>query len=73
MGLPWKASVQPADASLPEPPLDGPLDQLVSDSYRFNPDWQKLEAGIRAADGALTTARSEYYPKFAITGNLHRF
>ncbi len=73
MGLPWNASVQPADAALPEPPLSGPLDQMVSDSYRFNPDWQKLEAGIRAADGALTTARSEYSPKFAITGNLHRF
>lgn len=73
MGLSWNASVQPADVALPDPPVEGSLDQLVSETYQFNPDWQKLEAGIRAADAALTTARSEYYPKLAITGSLRRF
>ncbi len=73
MGLSWNVSVRPADTVLPESPLSGDLEQTVAESYQFNPDWAQLEAGIRAADAALTTARSEYYPKFAITGDLHRF
>ncbi len=73
MGLAWNVSVRPADTALPESPVTGNLDQAVVESYRFNPDWAELEAGIRAADAALTTVRSEYYPKFAIKGDLHRF
>ena len=73
MGLAWNASVRPADVTLPEPPVAGALDQLVGETYQFNPDWQKLEAGIRAADAALDTVRSDNYPKLAITGSLRRF
>ena len=73
MGLAWNASVKPADAVLPEPAVTGALDQLVGETYQFNPDWKKLEAGIRASDAALDTNRSDYYPKLAITGSLHRF
>jgi outer membrane protein TolC len=42
-------------------------------SYQFSPDWEKLEAGLKAAAGAITTAKSEYYPKLALTGQLHRW
>jgi outer membrane protein TolC len=46
---------------------------LVGTAYEFNPDWEKVEAGLRALGGAVTTARSGYYPKVAWTGELHRW
>jgi outer membrane protein len=73
MGLAWNRAVQPADPEIPFDPAAPDLDQLVGMSYEFNPDWGKLEAGIRAAQGAVTTARSGYYPKLALTGELHRW
>jgi outer membrane protein len=45
---------------------------LVADTYRFSPDWARVEAGLRAAEGAVRTAQSGHYPKLAVTGDLHR-
>ncbi len=73
VGLPWTAVVHPADSEIPFEPYAGNLDELVSSSYRFSPDWKRLEAALRAAEGAVTTARSGYYPKLALTGELHRW
>lgn len=73
MGLNWQTSIQPADEEIPFEERDGNLEQLVGDSYRFNPDWGKLEAGLQALEGAVRTARSGYYPKIAVTGQLRRW
>jgi outer membrane protein TolC len=73
MGLPWKTSVKPAAREVPFEPMTENLDDLVGTAYRFSPDWNKLEAGIRAAEGAVRTAKSGHYPKFAVTGELHRW
>ncbi len=73
MGQPWTSTVRPADEEIPYRPYAGNLDELVSTAYQFNPDWSKLEAGLRAYNGAVTTARAEYYPKLALTGELHRW
>ena len=73
MGLPWNASVRPADKELPYAPFAGNLDNLVGTAYQFSPDWAKVEAGIRAAEGAVRTAQSDYYPKLAVTGELHKW
>jgi outer membrane protein TolC len=58
---------------VPHRPFAGNLEELVGTAYQFNPDWAKLEAGLRALDGAVGTARSGYYPKVAVTGELHRW
>jgi outer membrane protein TolC len=73
MGLPWNVSVKPSAEEIPFQPYTGNLDELVSTAYQFSPDWEKLEAGLQAAEGAVTTAKSEYYPKLALTGDLHRW
>ena len=73
MGLPWNATVRPSEEEVPYRPFAGNLDELVGTAYEFNPDWAKLEAGLRALDGAVSTARSEYSPKIALTGELHRW
>jgi outer membrane protein TolC len=73
MGLAWNATVVPASAELPYRPYAGNLEELVGTAYEFNPDWVKLEAGLKAYQGAVTTTRSDYYPKIAVTGELHRW
>jgi outer membrane protein len=73
MGLPWNATVRPAAEELPYRPFAGNLDELVGTAYEFNPDWAKLEAGLKALQGGVTTARSDYWPKIAFTGELHRW
>jgi outer membrane protein TolC len=73
MGLSWHESVTPADQEMPYTPFAGNLENLVGDAYQFNPDWAGIEAGIRAAEGAVRTARSDYYPKLALTGEVHKW
>jgi len=73
MGLAWDASVQPEAAEIPFEPYAGNLQELVGTSYRFSPDWGKLEAALGAAEGLVTTARSGYHPRIALTGVLHRW
>lgn len=73
MGLSWDASVKPADREMPFAPFLERLDGMVGTAYEFNPDWSKIEAGIRAAEGAVRTAKSEHYPKLALTGELHKW
>ncbi len=73
MGQPWTATIRPADEEVPYRPYSGNLDELVSSAYQFNPDWAKLEAGLRAFNGEVETARSAYYPKLGLTGELHRW
>ncbi len=71
MGLPWSESARPAATQIPFEPFDADLDQLVRSAYEFSPDWGKLEAGLKALDGAVRTAESQYFPRVALTGDLH--
>lgn len=73
IGLSWDESVEPADTEIPYTPFAGDLNRLVAESYRFNPDWARVEAGLRAAEGAARTAGSGHHPKIALTGDLHRW
>ncbi|MCC6590676.1 MAG: TolC family protein [Bryobacterales bacterium] len=73
MGMRWDASVEPSASELPFNAYQGDLQDLVGSAYRFSPDWLKLEAGLRAAEAAVQTAKSGYYPKVALTGELHRW
>lgn len=72
MGLSWNTTVTPADQKLPYTPYAGNLDDLVGTAYQFSPDWGKVDAAIRAAEGAVRTEQSGYYPKLAVTGDLHK-
>lgn len=73
MGLSWDQSVLPTDKELPYNSMDLNLDDLVATSYQFNPDWAKLLVGVRAAEGALTTAKSGHHPKLAVTGKVYKW
>ena len=73
MGLSWNSGVEPVDKEIPYTPFACSLDGLVGNAYRFNPDWNKIEAGLHAAEGGVRTAESGHYPKLALTGQLHRW
>ena len=73
MGLSWRESVVPADQEIAYRPLATNLDELVGTAYQFSPDWARLEAGVRAAEGAVSVARSGHYPKIALTGEVHKW
>ena len=73
MGLPWNESVRPADPEIAYAPLLADLDDLVSTAYRFSPDWKRLEAGVDAGEGMVKTAKSGYFPKIALTGEIHKW
>ncbi|PIE71691.1 MAG: transporter [Deltaproteobacteria bacterium] len=73
MGLPWDTSVRPLEQTIPFTPVDVPLEELVSTTYRFNPDWAGIKAEIQAAQGAVRAARSGYFPKIALTGELYKW
>ncbi len=73
IGLAWDASVIPTDKAISFSTSAVELETLVGEAYAFSPDWKRLEAGIRAAEGALREARSEHYPKLALTGQLHQW
>ncbi len=73
MGLSWDQDIVPLDKDMPYSSVDLQLDQLVSSIYMFNPDWSGIEAGLRAAEGTLKTARSGHYPKLAVTGKVYRW
>jgi outer membrane protein len=73
VGRPWTETVTPAAPEIPFAGSAEDLADLVGTAYRFNPDWNKLEAGLRALEGALLTARSGHLPKVALTGDLHQF
>lgn len=72
VGLPWNASVRPRETEISHHPFQLKLEDVVSASYEFSPDWGKVEAGLRATEGSLRTANSEYFPKLALTGELHK-
>ena len=73
MGMPWNSSVTPVDKEIPYTPFVDRLDNIVGTAYSFNPDWARVEAGIRAAEGAVRTAQSGHFPKIALTGELHKW
>lgn len=73
LGMAWRESVEPADTVIPFTPVAVDPAHLVDAAYEFNPDWNRLEAGLRALDGAGRTARSGHYPRVALAGDLHQW
>lgn len=73
IGLSWDKSVEPEDTKIPLSPFPMDTGEIVEKAYRFNPDWAKVEAGLKAAEGALKTAKSGFFPKLALTGDLHKW
>jgi outer membrane protein len=70
MGLEWNTRIEITETHLPYQPYQANLEELISQAYRFNPDWGKLKAGMEAARARISEARSGYLPKVLLTGSL---
>jgi outer membrane protein TolC len=73
IGLPWHISAVPTDTELPFTPLANQLNEMVSSAYQFSPDWGVIEAAIRAAEGAIMTAKSGHSPQIGFSGELYKW
>ena len=73
MGLSWDKSVDPENTKIPFSSFNVNMDEFVEKAFAFNPDWAKVEAGLKAAEGGLKTAKSGYHPKLALTGDLRKW
>jgi outer membrane protein len=70
MGQSWTSDIELAATDIPFNPYNVTLSKLVSRSYKFNPDWKSLLAGIEAAKARVKEQKGARLPKFALTGTL---
>lgn len=68
MGLSWKSQIKPRDKNLKVQPVGDGLDQLIADTYRYSPDWKKVEAGMRVYEAQLKEQKSKMKPRLAFLG-----
>lgn len=72
MGMEWDFSVEPSETEMPFSPFAVDLKELVSDCYKFSPDWARLIAGLEAAEANQKEAKGGYLPRIGVTGSLTR-
>jgi outer membrane protein TolC len=72
MGIPWNTPIEVSANALPFAPIRDDLQNLVSEAYRFSPDWSRMDAGLAAAEAKISEARSGHLPKVGLFGNLTR-
>ena len=70
MGYSWDTRIEPSQKDLQHRALNAVLPDLISDTYTFSPDWQKMSAALDIAEAAVTEAKSHHRPKLALTGKL---
>ncbi|MDD3294418.1 MAG: TolC family protein [Geobacteraceae bacterium] len=72
MGIAWDTPIKLAHGGLPFAPVQAGLPDLVAGVYHFNPDWARLEAGLKAAEAKIDEARSGHLPSIGLFGTLSR-
>lgn len=71
MGLPLNSPISLApDTALPA--FNGELDMLIADAMKFNPDKQRLELAVLAADYKIDDAKSGHLPTIGIEASTYK-
>lgn len=70
MGLNWQTEITLSETEIPIQTTQASLNQLISGTLRFNPNWLSLQAGLDAYNGKVQEAKSETRPRLAVIGNL---
>jgi len=71
LGINQNIKIEISDKELKFNPYNISLEQLLSNSYKFNPDWAMLKSGLKAAESKIKETQSENYPKIGIFGSLN--
>jgi outer membrane protein len=69
-GLDWDTKLEVKEEDIPYQPYRAHLEEMITRAYLFNPDWNKLKAGLGAAEAKIMEARSGFLPKVMLTGSL---
>ena len=69
-GLPYETRLEVKEDEIPYQPYRAHLGEMITQAYQFNPDWNKLKAGLGAAEARILETRSGYLPKVLLTGSL---
>jgi outer membrane protein TolC len=70
LGLDWNTPIAVAEREVPFHPYGADLPALVADAYEFNPDWARLEEGLKAAEAGVDAKQAGYLPRVALLGNV---
>ncbi|BCS95993.1 hypothetical protein DSLASN_16250 [Desulfoluna limicola] len=70
MGLPWNSHFDLAEESIPFRPSQEDVGTLVNASYRFNPDWKRLQTALDVAEAQIREKKGERLPKLMLTGTM---
>lgn len=70
MGLDWDTKIQVSEAQIPFNKYQANLRELMSNTYTFNPDWARMQEGLKAAEAKVDEAKSGHLPKIALTGSF---
>jgi len=72
MGLPWDATVLPAEEEVPELDPGGDLPALVGQAQSLNPMALQVGYGLAAAEAGVDKARAGHLPVVVLFGSLDR-
>ena len=70
IGLAWNRAISVAETEIPFNHYQADLREVVSNAYLFNPDWVRLQEGLKAAEAQIDAAKSGHLPKIALVGSL---
>lgn len=71
MGLPLNTPLSLAPEA-PAPVLNAGLEDLIADAMRFNPDKQRLELAVEAANYKIDEAKSGYLPTIGVEASTYK-
>ena len=72
IGLDWNENIELVDEEIPFHPIDHNPRMLVDRAIRQNPQISKVEAAVKAAEAAVTKARSGHIPKIGFFGSANK-
>lgn len=72
IGLPWNSTIELSQNEFATPKLEGDLQTLVHDAYRFNPTRNQLKLAIDVQSAKVDEASSAYLPSIALTANAQK-
>jgi len=70
MGLDPATEIELADKGLKFDPRAKNFDELVEQAFASRPEWEQVSLGVKAAHASIKEAKSDYYPKVALFGNI---
>jgi outer membrane protein len=72
MGLSWDTDIRFSEIDIPEQPYAANIEELIGNSYQFNPDWKQFKAAIEAAQSKIQQEKAGHMPKVMLSGTLWR-